>query len=274
MPCTVEVICIGNELLIGKTLNTNVQWLAKQIIGLGGIVRRVTTVGDDVKEISSALRESISRKPHFIITTGGLGPTFDDKTLRGISHALTIPLKLSQKAKEIVKEGCKRHGLATSKLSSAYTKMARLPLNSEPLPNPVGMAPGVLIRYSQTIIVSLPGVPKEMKAIFEGSVVPLIRLKAGKLQLYESSLNVTHIVEPEIAPLIEKIMHDNPKIYIKSHPKRAEPIPLIELHFMTASKTEEKAKGRLKAAINQIVALLSEHGGKIEKLSEPKSNTY
>ena len=77
----VEIVCIGTELLIGKTLNTNAQWLAKRVTSLGLSVRRITNIGDDINEMSSALREAVQRDPRFLITTGGLGPTFDDKTL-------------------------------------------------------------------------------------------------------------------------------------------------------------------------------------------------
>ena len=79
MKILVEIICIGNELLIGKTLNTNSQWLAKQITNLGLVIHRITTVSDNINEISTSIKEAINRKPSFILTTGGLGPTFDDK---------------------------------------------------------------------------------------------------------------------------------------------------------------------------------------------------
>ncbi|MCW3977495.1 MAG: molybdopterin-binding protein, partial [Candidatus Bathyarchaeota archaeon] len=76
---SVEIICIGNELLIGKILNTNAQWLARRVTALGLGVRRITIVSDDISEISSITGEALQRTPDFIITTGGLGPTFDDK---------------------------------------------------------------------------------------------------------------------------------------------------------------------------------------------------
>ena len=69
----IEIICVGNELLIGKTLNTNAQWLAKRATTLGLSVRRITIMGDDIDEISSAVREAIQRRPRFLITTEGLG---------------------------------------------------------------------------------------------------------------------------------------------------------------------------------------------------------
>ena len=87
MTCIVEIFCLGNELLIGKILKTNAQWLSRYISSLGGIVKRITVVGDDVQEISTAINEAMFRNPDFIITTGGLGPTFDDKTLKAISKA-------------------------------------------------------------------------------------------------------------------------------------------------------------------------------------------
>lgn len=79
----VEIICVGNELLIGRILNTNAQWLAKRVTSLGATVKRILIVGGDDDEIASSIIDSLKRKPKFILITGGLGPTFDDKTLIG-----------------------------------------------------------------------------------------------------------------------------------------------------------------------------------------------
>ena len=99
-----EIICVGNELLIGKTLNTNAQWLSKHATTLGITVKRITVVADDINEIANAIREALKRKPQFVITTGGLGPTFDDKTLEGITKALNRKLEVNEKALKMVKE--------------------------------------------------------------------------------------------------------------------------------------------------------------------------
>ena len=80
----VEILCVGTELLSGITLNTNADWLCGEITNVGGVVRRVTVVRDDLSEISSATRESLAREPSIVITTGGLGATYDDMTLEGI----------------------------------------------------------------------------------------------------------------------------------------------------------------------------------------------
>ena len=99
-----EIICVGNELLIGKTQDTNAYWLGKQATNLGVNVRRITVVEDIVDEIAKVICEVLERKPQFIVTTGGLGPTFDDKTLEGIAKALDCKLEVNQKAIEMVKE--------------------------------------------------------------------------------------------------------------------------------------------------------------------------
>ena len=98
MPPHVEIISVGNELLIGKIVNTNSYWIAKRVTTLGMKVRRITTVGDDVEEISNAIQEALQRRPRFIITTGGLGPTFDDKTLEGIARGLGRGLRVHEQA--------------------------------------------------------------------------------------------------------------------------------------------------------------------------------
>jgi len=225
----IEIICVGNELLIGKTLNTNAQWLAKRITSLGLSVRRITTVGDEVEEISSAIRETIQRKSSFVITTGGLGPTFDDKTLEGIAKALQRQLEIHDQAFKMLEEKYRKFveegRMEKLELTPPRVKMARLPEGAEPLFNPVGTAPGVIMKNNETTIVALPGVPHEMKAIFEESLVPVLKKAAGKATFFETSIDVTGCMESAIAPLIERVMHDNPYVYIKSHPKFEETIP-------------------------------------------------
>jgi len=104
MDQSVEIICVGNELLIGKTLNTNAQWLTKRITTLGLTTRRITVVGDNIAEISGVIQEAVQRSPSFILTTGGLGPTFDDKTLEGLAKALGRRIEVHEEALKMVKE--------------------------------------------------------------------------------------------------------------------------------------------------------------------------
>lgn len=269
MTANVEIISIGNELLIGKTLNTNAQWLSKRLTVLGLNVRRITTVSDDVEEIGAAVKEAINRKPDFIITTGGLGPTFDDKTLEGIAKALGTPIAVNQEALKMIEEKykayAKERGVENIELTPARVKMARLPKGAETLPNPVGTAPGVLIKHSKVSILVLPGVPPEMEAIFDGSLAPTFKKSAGNATFFETSLGLSGIMESELAPIIDKVMHDNSFVYIKSHPRGAEKTPHIELHLSTMAKDAATAKTHVARAIIQITDTIQAKGGKITR---------
>jgi len=272
-----EIICVGNELLIGKTLNTNATWMAKRATSLGIEVRRITVVEDDVKEIAKATVEALGRKPSFIVTTGGLGPTFDDKTLGGISKALGSKLEVNEKAVELVKRKyeafAKEAKIEKVDLTPARIKMAKLPEKSEPIPNPVGTAPGVMIIVKGTTLVALPGVPSEMRAIFEESIVPMLKKKAGDVTFFEISIFADSMMESTLAPLIDRVMHDNPWVYIKSHPKGEEGKPHIELHFSTTSKESRTARNRLENAIVQLSEFIEKNGGTIKIQKRKESQT-
>ncbi|MCX8171636.1 MAG: nicotinamide mononucleotide deamidase-related protein [Candidatus Bathyarchaeota archaeon] len=262
----VELICVGNELLIGKILNTNAHWLARRITSLGLLVRRITVVGDDLDEISSAIREAIQRKPLFIITTGGLGPTFDDKTLEGVAKAIGCELEENEEALEMIKRRYEQYAaegrIKKVELTKYRIKMAMLPKGAKPLPNPVGTAPGVLVKHGDVNLIMLPGVPQEMMAIFDESIAPLLREAAGNMVFYEASLEVRGIPESDLAPLIERVMRENPYVYIKSHPKISEKTSHIELHFSTTSEDLNLAKQRIEKSIMQISELISDKGEK------------
>ncbi len=94
----VEILVIGNEILIGKTQDTNSNWLAKRIAKYGHRLKRITAIEDDIQIISTTLQIIWDRKPDILITTGGLGPTFDDMTLAGVAKGLNRELDINQHA--------------------------------------------------------------------------------------------------------------------------------------------------------------------------------
>ncbi|HDQ07131.1 MAG TPA: nicotinamide mononucleotide deamidase-related protein [Candidatus Bathyarchaeota archaeon] len=266
----VEIICVGNELLIGKTLNTNAQWLTKRVTTLGLTTRRVTAVGDDVNEISSAIKEAIQRRPSFILTTGGLGPTFDDKTLEGLAEALGRSIEVNEEALKMVQNKYLSYAqegrMEVAELTPHRVKMAKLPERATPLHNPVGTAPAVSIEHENVTIMALPGVPSEMKSIFDESVASVLKQAAGNVTFFEAGIEATKVIESEIAPLIEKVMYSNPHVYIKSHPKGAERIPRIELHLSTTAKDSSSARKEVSKALLQLRELIQEKGGKIKPI--------
>jgi molybdenum cofactor synthesis domain-containing protein len=263
-----EIICVGNELLIGKTLNTNANWMAKRATSLGIMVKRITVVADDIDEIAKIVREALERKPRFIITTGGLGPTFDDKTLEGIAKALNLKWAVNKKALKMVRQKyeayVKAGRIEKVELTPPRVKMAKLPESAEPLPNPVGTAPGVMMNVKGTLLIALPGVPSEMEAIFDESVAPLLKKGAGNVAFFETSIYANSIMESALAPLVDQTMHDNPYVYIKSHPKGEEKTPHLEIHFSTTAKNSKTAKKRLEKAIIQLSELVKKNNGRIK----------
>jgi nicotinamide-nucleotide amidase len=223
---TVEIIVVGNELLNGTVLDTNSHWLSKVLDSIGLVVSRKTTIRDDLQVISKTFDESIRRKPEWIFTIGGLGPTFDDMTLKGLARALRKKVILDKHALNFLKQAySRRRRIATPnspnrQLSKASLKMAEIPEGSIPIPNPVGSAPAVLLERDLTKIVSLPGVPTEMKAIFKQQILPMLREQYPHLskrkEIWIRSIGVR---EFEIALTTARIMKKySPHIYLKSHP--------------------------------------------------------
>ncbi len=268
MTIDIEIICIGNELLIGKIKDTNAHYLAKQATQLGATVKRVTVIQDIVEDVASAISEALSRKPQFIIATGGLGPTFDDKTLQGIAKALNCELEVNPKALAIVKqkiiEYSKKRGLPTEiELTPPRVKMATLPQKTEPVNNPVGTAPGVRAKLQETVLFALPGVPVEMEAIFSETITPLIKQAVGSNIFCELSVFAVNIFESSLAPLIDKVMSDNVGVYVKSHPIRSENKPGIELHLTIVASQAQKPAEKLVKAAKDLAVLIKANGGAV-----------
>lgn len=263
MTCSVELLCVGNELLVGRTVNTNATWLARKITSLGGSVNRVTAVGDDVKEIREATRSILARRPDMLLTSGGLGPTFDDITIKGLSHALRLPLKVNKEALNQIKARYRK--IFSSRrfvLTKFRTKMAAFPIGARPLLNPVGTAPGMALQIRKTLVICLPGVPKELRAIFSRHVAPMIRLKAGTAGHMSQTVHVRRIFESELAPLIDRVMKRYPEVYVKSHPQGGEGRAgsRIELDFSHSGQDVVKGRRVVSDAIAQMRRLLTRKG--------------
>jgi nicotinamide-nucleotide amidase len=264
---TIEIVCVGNELLIGKVVNTNASWLGKRATSLGAMVKRITICPDDVQEMAVVFREAMSRKPNFIVSTGGLGPTFDDKTLQGIAEALGVKVAVNEEALRMVQEKyvayAKTRDIGVPEMTGPRLKMATIPEGTVPVQNPIGSAPGIRVDLKGLVLFALPGVPREMEAIFEASIAPLLRQASGDVCFYEKSIFAGGIMESNLAPLIDITMHDNPLVYIKSHVQTEESRPHMELHFYTSGKPSEHCEMRLGKAAAQLSSLLQKAGGKV-----------
>lgn len=264
---TVEIVIVGNELLSGTTLDTNSHWLTQQLTSLGFLVLRKTTIRDELGEISSIFKEVSSRKPAWIISLGGLGPTFDDMTLLGLAKSIGKALEVNSKALELLKERyrnrAKLYGKKYSRITKTSLKMVRLPRGSEPLKNTEGSAPGVLTESRGTKIVSLPGVPREMKAIFQNELKPMLEKVPGRIRRFEQWLYVEGVSESKIAPSVHKIVKESSQaVYVKSHPfgfKKGKSV--IKIQIIASSQNEEDSLKLLESASTKLIRNVKLLGG-------------
>jgi len=260
----IELLMIGNEILIGKTQDTNSNWMAKRITKYGHRVKRITTIGDDLEIISSTIRAILKRSPDTVITSGGIGPTFDDMTLQGIANGLNRNLELNQHAynsiKKVYEHAHHRGLLKLEGMTKERKKMAYLPKGSVPLPNTVGTAPGVKIEEEKTNIFILPGVPAETKAMFRNIITPILREKKGKF--IEKGFLFSGIGESQIAAYTTEIEKKYPQLWIKTHPK----IGLsVEVEVSITAFNVENGEELIEKALNEIREIIIKLKGKIKE---------
>ena len=259
----VELLIIGNEILIGKIQDTNSNWMSKRITKYGHKIRRITTIGDDLGEISNTLKDILNRNPDLIVTSGGLGPTFDDMTLKGIALGVNRELKLDDHAFKTIKKAYdnafKRGILKLEGMTMEREKMAYLPEGSIPLPNIRGTAPGIELKEKNTTIFCLPGVPAEMKAMFTNVILPLLKQTKGKF--VEKGFIFEGIGEAQIAPYVSKLEEKYPKLWIKTHPRIGFGVEVeLDITCFNVEGGEEMAD-QVIAELKEIIISL---GGKIK----------
>lgn len=235
------MLAVGKELLIGRTVNTNATWVGKRLARMGSMLKEVTTVDDDLGEITAGFKTAVRRNPDFLLVVGGLGPTPDDMTLKGVAGALGVVLRKNGAALKMMKEHYGRRGMAAVELTPARMKMTRLPAGAEPVMNWVGTAPGVRVVTGRTTVYCLPGVPVEMKGIFRRTVEPEIRRKLGMLHRKYLTMKLEGVLESALAPAIGEELKRHPGAYVKSHPRGIrEGVSRIELDIAVVG---EEPKG-------------------------------
>jgi len=260
----VEMLAVGKELLIGRTLNTNAQWLGRRLGRKGTLLAEITTVDDDLSEIAAGLKGCLGRRADFVIVVGGLGPTPDDMTLKRISKGMGSALRLNREALSLIREHYAQRNLSSVKMTPARKKMATLPVGAKPVRNEVGTAPGVRLELEGTTVFCLPGVPSEMKDIFLRSVESEIATKLGKLYRKYISLKIEGIYESALAPMIESELRRHPGAYIKSHPRGVkEGKSRIELDVAMVSKSRKDAADSVVQVVREIKSKIESVGAAV-----------
>jgi molybdenum cofactor synthesis domain-containing protein len=219
-PVTVEIFIIGNEILNGDIQDTNTHWLCKEITGLGGRVVRGTILADDLDIVAEGLRAALERGTKVIFTSGGLGPTADDLTLAAVARSVGKEVRLHEKAQLMIKNSYDAlfvNGvLAQGGLTPEREKMAWLPEGAIPLYNPSGTALCSLLDAGKSVIISLPGIPKELKGIFNSSLQPFLQetFRGGSAVMH--TITVCCNDESLLAPVLSRVVPAHPGVYIKS----------------------------------------------------------
>lgn len=169
----VNLLTIGDEILIGQIVDTNSAWMAKQLNLIGAEVNHIYTIGDRETDILAAINQSFQQSD-VILMTGGLGPTKDDITKKTIAQYFQVPLEFDQGTYNRILKLFERWGRSTTE---AHRLQCYMPANATLLFNKMGTAPGMWFEHDGKVLVSMPGVPYEMKYLMENAVIPKLQLQ-------------------------------------------------------------------------------------------------
>ena len=210
-----EVISIGTEILLGELTDTNSVFIARIFRDLGIDIYFMTSVGDNESRISDAIRLGMSRA-RIVITCGGLGPTIDDMTRQSVANATERDLTFHQNLYDQIAE---RFAGFRMKMTENNRRQAFLPDNAVVIENPVGTAPSFIVEHGENIVISLPGVPREMKFLLQEKVVPYLQQKYQLGIIKARTLKTAGIGESSLDDLLGDVLLNsrNPSIGLAAH---------------------------------------------------------
>jgi nicotinamide-nucleotide amidase len=202
-----EIITIGDEILIGQIIDTNSAWIAEQF-NLSGIeIYQITSVHDDTVHIMEALKKA-EEKVDLVILTGGLGPTKDDITKHALCEFFNTKLVFHEPTFEHIKQRFKNRNIDLNKLNR---DQALIPESCTVLPNKVGTAPGMWFEKNDTIFVSVPGVPFEMKYLVKNEILPRLQNNGKTKAMFHKTVQTQGLPESMLADRIENWESSLPK---------------------------------------------------------------
>jgi len=242
-----EIVAVGTELLLGQIVDTNSAHIARLLTTVGLDVHFKSTVGDNMERLRATLKTALNRAD-IVITTGGIGPTLDDLTRDAVAEVTGRPLVFQPHLFEQIAEFFARIGRPVGENNR---RQAYIPEGAIPIENPVGTAPGFIVEEHGRIILSVPGVPHEMRYFMDHSVMPYLRSKLGLHDIIVSRvLKLCGIGES----LVDERLHDlitdgqNPTIGLLAHTQ------IGEVHVrLTAKAPSEEAARVLNAVLEDRV---------------------
>lgn len=254
----VELISIGDELLIGQTVNTNASWLGSEIAALGIKVDNVQTISDKSLAITQSLELALSRS-NVVLITGGLGPTKDDITKHTLASFFQSDLHIDENVLKHVTtffEKRNRPMLEVNRLQ------ALVPDKCTVLFNEVGTAPGMLFEMDGKLIISMPGVPFEMKYLFSTHVVPEIKKRFTLQTLYQRTAMTQGIGESFLADVLTEWENK-----IRSHGLDLAYLPSPGMVKLRVTADDSEKATRIDSFFNELSVLLPKHVYSLEEKS-------
>ncbi|MDH5186544.1 MAG: competence/damage-inducible protein A [candidate division WOR-3 bacterium] len=216
MMLSCELLIIGSEIIAGKIADTNSGFLAQKLFDMGIQLTRITIIGDKKEEIMVGLGEAISRSD-LVLTAGGLGPTPDDNTTAIAAKIFNRRLILDESLLEQIE---KHFAKIKKKMPEALTRQALVPQGAVLLENPVGMAPGLILKNGTKTIILLPGVPIELEKVFVSGVIPFLEGSYSLKPVMTKTIRTTNIAESEIFEKISRyfVRHKGVEVaYLPQH---------------------------------------------------------
>jgi len=243
-----EIITVGNEILNGRTVNTNASFLSKELQKCGFEVLHQTTVPDDEKEIIASLRNAVGRSS-VIVYTGGLGPTDDDLTKETVAKAIGVPLIEDEDSLERIRVFFESRG---REMRDNNRKQALVPKGAMVLVNDNGTAPGIYIQRGRQVIIMLPGPPHELMPMFTDKAEPLLAELTDQ-RINSVSLGVSGIGESELETMIkDKLYGDDPHAAL--YAKEGE----VEICVTSFGKTDEEAAEKTEGLVSELRGILGD----------------
>nr|HID59944.1 CinA family nicotinamide mononucleotide deamidase-related protein [Desulfobacterales bacterium] len=212
-----EIVAIGTELLLGQIVDTNSSFLSGRLNRIGIRTRFCTTVGDSLEDILLIIREAINRV-NIVITAGGLGPTEDDLTREAVSKACGLELEFRPELMAAIEEFFESRGI---KMPSSNRKQAFVPKGSLVIHNRLGTAPSFIVEKNGIVIISLPGVPKELYHLMDKRIIPYLkeRFRLKEKMIKYKVLKICGIGESAVDAQIKDLMQaENPEIGLLAYP--------------------------------------------------------
>lgn len=263
----VEIISIGNEILGGNIVDTNANYIIKKLKGINLNVQHVSAVADEESEIVAQLKEACQRS-QIIITTGGLGPTEDDITFQSVAKTFQLNLVKYPEAERHMIERISKIGVS---VSPSNLKQSFLPEGSICIINPYGTAPAMILEKEGKVIVSLPGVPLEMKNLLSEQIIPFLEKNFPNLEHIQSRIiRTSGLGESNLNDMIKDFIISNQKLNIGIYASPED----IKIQLNALAKTAEETKNILDEATRQLKVILGDYifGYDNESLEEVTGN--